>query len=239
VTVWAAGVVVTAATVVAGLMQLLLGVARAGIIALYFPAAVIRGMLAAIGIMIIVRQLPPLLGAPSMPSKSVLQALALLPDRDPVAVSDRHPVSAHRRQRLRLGFGPRTLGDHRRQARRDRFPAPRLHPELGAQRRRPLDDDALFQRPREFHHARSFAQESLIRRYGRHSAVTAAGGSPAPPSRVENRCAVSRKIPCRSGSGTPLGVSDIPARPLTRSRPSPLAALTRTQPSPRASMSIA
>ena len=54
---------VLAATVVAGAIQLLLGVARAGIIALYFPAAVIRGMLAAIGIILILKQIPHFVGA--------------------------------------------------------------------------------------------------------------------------------------------------------------------------------
>ncbi|WP_460583194.1 SulP family inorganic anion transporter [Hymenobacter arcticus] len=54
---------VLAATVVAGVIQLILGVARAGIIALYFPAAVIRGMLAAIGIILIMKQIPHFLGA--------------------------------------------------------------------------------------------------------------------------------------------------------------------------------
>ncbi|WP_082773754.1 SulP family inorganic anion transporter [Hymenobacter sp. PAMC 26628] len=54
---------VLAATVVAGVIQLLLGAARAGIIALYFPAAVIRGMLAAIGIILIMKQIPHFLGA--------------------------------------------------------------------------------------------------------------------------------------------------------------------------------
>lgn len=54
---------VLAATVVAGVIQILLGVARAGIIALYFPAAVIRGMLAAIGIILILKQLPHFFGA--------------------------------------------------------------------------------------------------------------------------------------------------------------------------------
>ena len=52
-----------AATVVAGVIQIILGIARAGIIALYFPAAVIRGMLAAIGIILILKQLPHFLGA--------------------------------------------------------------------------------------------------------------------------------------------------------------------------------
>jgi MFS superfamily sulfate permease-like transporter len=54
---------VLTATAVAGVIQLLLGVARAGIIALYFPAAVIRGMLAAIGIILILKQLPHFMGA--------------------------------------------------------------------------------------------------------------------------------------------------------------------------------
>lgn len=54
---------VLAATVVAGVIQLVLGVARAGIIALYFPAAVIRGMLAAIGIILILKQIPHFVGA--------------------------------------------------------------------------------------------------------------------------------------------------------------------------------
>ncbi|WP_332874889.1 SulP family inorganic anion transporter [Hymenobacter psoromatis] len=54
---------VLAATVVAGVIQLLLGVARAGVIALYFPAAVIRGMLASIGIILIMKQIPHFLGA--------------------------------------------------------------------------------------------------------------------------------------------------------------------------------
>ena len=46
---------VLAATAVAGVIQMGLGLARAGIIALYFPAAVIRGMLAAIGIILIMK----------------------------------------------------------------------------------------------------------------------------------------------------------------------------------------
>ena len=53
------------ATVVAGLIQMVMGLLRAGIIALYFPAAVIRGMLAAIGIILIMKQIPHFLGADS------------------------------------------------------------------------------------------------------------------------------------------------------------------------------
>ncbi|MBK9175683.1 MAG: SulP family inorganic anion transporter [Flavobacteriales bacterium] len=51
-----------AAVVVAGVVQILLGVARAGIIAYYFPSSVIKGMLAGIGIIIILKQIPHAVG---------------------------------------------------------------------------------------------------------------------------------------------------------------------------------
>ncbi|UOQ76615.1 SulP family inorganic anion transporter [Hymenobacter sp. 5516J-16] len=54
---------VLAATVIAGVMQMLLGVAKAGIIGLYFPTSVIRGMLAAIGLILILKQIPHFVGA--------------------------------------------------------------------------------------------------------------------------------------------------------------------------------
>lgn len=50
------------ALVMAGVIQIVLGVSRAGIIAYYFPSAVIRGMLAAIGIILILKQIPHALG---------------------------------------------------------------------------------------------------------------------------------------------------------------------------------
>ncbi|WP_019948330.1 SulP family inorganic anion transporter [Hymenobacter aerophilus] len=53
---------VLAATVLAGALQIGLGVARAGIIGLYFPTSVIRGMLAAIGLILILKQIPHFLG---------------------------------------------------------------------------------------------------------------------------------------------------------------------------------
>ncbi|MCC3152275.1 SulP family inorganic anion transporter [Hymenobacter sp. BT770] len=52
-----------AATVIAGAIQVLMGVAKAGVIGMYFPAAVIRGMLAAIGLILILKQIPHFLGA--------------------------------------------------------------------------------------------------------------------------------------------------------------------------------
>ncbi|MGK6349859.1 SulP family inorganic anion transporter [Parapedobacter sp. DT-150] len=50
------------AVVIAGIIQVALGVIRAGMIGNYFPSAVIIGMLAAIGITIILKQLPHAVG---------------------------------------------------------------------------------------------------------------------------------------------------------------------------------
>lgn len=50
------------AVVVAGVIQFGLGLARAGIIAYYFPSSVIKGMLAGIGLIIILKQIPHALG---------------------------------------------------------------------------------------------------------------------------------------------------------------------------------
>jgi SulP family sulfate permease len=50
------------AVVLSGFMQVALGLMRAGVIGLFFPNAVIRGMLAGIGIIIILKQLPHALG---------------------------------------------------------------------------------------------------------------------------------------------------------------------------------
>jgi len=50
------------AVVVAGLVQIVLGVARAGFVAAFFPSSVIKGLLAAIGLLLILKQTPHLLG---------------------------------------------------------------------------------------------------------------------------------------------------------------------------------
>lgn len=50
------------ALVLAGAFQMLLGVLKAGVIANYFPSAVIEGMLAAIGIILIMKQFPHAVG---------------------------------------------------------------------------------------------------------------------------------------------------------------------------------
>jgi carbonic anhydrase/SulP family sulfate permease len=50
------------AVVIAGLIQTILGLARAGFIAHIFPSSVIKGLLAAIGIILILKQIPHILG---------------------------------------------------------------------------------------------------------------------------------------------------------------------------------
>jgi MFS superfamily sulfate permease-like transporter len=50
------------AVVIAGVFQLILGYIRAGLIGYYFPNAVIKGMLAAIGLILILKQIPHALG---------------------------------------------------------------------------------------------------------------------------------------------------------------------------------
>lgn len=50
------------AVVLAGFLQLIFGFLKAGVISAYFPGAVIKGMLAAIGIILIMKQIPHALG---------------------------------------------------------------------------------------------------------------------------------------------------------------------------------
>lgn len=50
------------AVVLAGVIQLVMGYLKAGIIGLYFPSSVIKGMLAAIGLILILKQIPHFLG---------------------------------------------------------------------------------------------------------------------------------------------------------------------------------
>lgn len=50
------------AVVIAGLLQLAMGFARAGVIGYYFPSSVIKGMLTGIGLTIILKQLPHAVG---------------------------------------------------------------------------------------------------------------------------------------------------------------------------------
>lgn len=50
------------AVILAGIIQLVFGVLKAGVIGYYFPSAVIKGMLAAIGIIIVLKQIPHAFG---------------------------------------------------------------------------------------------------------------------------------------------------------------------------------
>ncbi|MGR9046132.1 MAG: SulP family inorganic anion transporter, partial [Gammaproteobacteria bacterium] len=50
------------AVILAGIIQLILGFLRAGVIGAFFPAAVIKGMLAAIGLILIIKQIPHAVG---------------------------------------------------------------------------------------------------------------------------------------------------------------------------------
>lgn len=50
------------AVVLAGLLQVLLGALRAGVLGYFFPSAVIKGMLAGIGLLIILKQIPHAVG---------------------------------------------------------------------------------------------------------------------------------------------------------------------------------
>jgi MFS superfamily sulfate permease-like transporter len=50
------------AVILAGVIQVTLGFLRAGIIAYYFPSSVIKGMLAAIGLLLIIKQIPHTMG---------------------------------------------------------------------------------------------------------------------------------------------------------------------------------
>ena len=58
------------AVVLGGVLQVVLGLARAGIIGYFFPSSVIRGMLAAIGLILILKQLPYAFGAGIEPGAS-------------------------------------------------------------------------------------------------------------------------------------------------------------------------
>lgn len=50
------------AVIIAGIIQIVLGIVRAGIIGYYFPTSVIKGMLSAIGIIIFLKQIPHAFG---------------------------------------------------------------------------------------------------------------------------------------------------------------------------------
>lgn len=51
-----------AAIIIAGILQIVIGLFRGGFIALFFPSSVIKGLLAAIGVLLILKQIPHILG---------------------------------------------------------------------------------------------------------------------------------------------------------------------------------
>jgi len=55
------------AVVIGGLIQIGLGMARAGFVAAFFPSSIIKGLLAAIGIILILKQIPHVLGRDTDP----------------------------------------------------------------------------------------------------------------------------------------------------------------------------
>lgn len=55
------------AVIIAGIIQLMMGFAKAGIIAYFFPSSVIHGMLAGIGVIIFLKQIPHALGYDKVP----------------------------------------------------------------------------------------------------------------------------------------------------------------------------
>ncbi len=55
------------AVILAGAIQIALGIAQAGFIAAFFPSSVVRGLLGAIGVLLILKQIPHLLGRDTDP----------------------------------------------------------------------------------------------------------------------------------------------------------------------------
>ncbi len=68
-----------AAIVVAGVIQVALGLRKAGRLAAFFPNSVVHGMLAAIGIIIMIKQIPVMAGVGTEAGPSLLADLAALP----------------------------------------------------------------------------------------------------------------------------------------------------------------
>ncbi|MCK9605037.1 MAG: SulP family inorganic anion transporter [Methylomonas sp.] len=67
-----------AAIVISGLLQIVLGHFKAGRLAVFFPASVVHGMLAAIGIIIMTKQLPVMLGLQVETTGNMLRAILQL-----------------------------------------------------------------------------------------------------------------------------------------------------------------
>jgi MFS superfamily sulfate permease-like transporter len=68
-----------AAIVVASILQILMGVFRAGRLSSFFPASVVHGMLAAIGIIIMAKQIHVMLGTTPEKGSSLMSTIAQIP----------------------------------------------------------------------------------------------------------------------------------------------------------------
>ncbi len=73
------------AVVIAGALQVILGLLKAGIIGYYFPSSVIKGMLAGIGITIIIQQIPNIFGIDgdvgiAPPGEGIIDSIARMID---------------------------------------------------------------------------------------------------------------------------------------------------------------
>lgn len=67
------------AILIGGLFMVVFGLLKVGKVGDYFPSAAVHGMLAAIGIIIIIKQIYPALGAPA-PNGEILEVAAAIPD---------------------------------------------------------------------------------------------------------------------------------------------------------------
>jgi carbonic anhydrase len=66
---------------IVGVVQVILSIFNAGRFALFFPISVVEGMLMAIGMLIIVKQVPAFLGVIIPPIKSIPKAIASIPEQ--------------------------------------------------------------------------------------------------------------------------------------------------------------
>jgi len=66
---------------IVGIVQVILSIFNAGRFALFFPISVVEGMLMAIGMLIIIKQVPAFLGYITPPIKSIPKAIMLVPEQ--------------------------------------------------------------------------------------------------------------------------------------------------------------
>ena len=72
---------VLVAIAIVGIVQVILSIFNAGRFALFFPISVVEGMLMAIGMLIIIKQVPAFLGYITPPIKSIPKAISLIPEQ--------------------------------------------------------------------------------------------------------------------------------------------------------------